>query len=145
MRAHRPGRVGDDEYDEEFQAQRREKIELYAWRAKNRLPLFTAPAMTKPEQHGEGGHSAEHPAVEQKEDDVSVADRATEKPEQSSQATDTGARQGVPRVPPIAGSKGWRPWMYLDLRSGEAAQAECLDAEQPDDEDLSGAPTAGDD
>ena len=40
MRAHRPGRVGSDEFDEDFQRQRQEKIEVYARRAKQGLPLF---------------------------------------------------------------------------------------------------------
>ena len=40
MRAHRPGRVGSDEFDEDFQRQRQEKIEVYAQRAKQGLPLF---------------------------------------------------------------------------------------------------------
>ena len=40
MRAHRPGRMGSDEFDEDFQRQRQEKIEVYTRRAKERLPLF---------------------------------------------------------------------------------------------------------
>jgi len=40
MRAHRPGRVGSDEFDDDFQRQRREKIEVYSQRAKQGLPLF---------------------------------------------------------------------------------------------------------
>ena len=40
MRAHRPGRMGSDEFDEDFQRQRQEKIEIYARRAKQGLPLF---------------------------------------------------------------------------------------------------------
>lgn len=42
MRAYRPGRMGSDEFNEEFQGQRQEKIELYALRAENGLPLFAA-------------------------------------------------------------------------------------------------------
>jgi hypothetical protein len=41
MRAYRPGRVGSDEFNKEFQGQRLEKIDLYALRAENGLPLFT--------------------------------------------------------------------------------------------------------
>jgi len=40
MRAHRPGRVGSDEFDEDFQRQRQEKIDIYARRAEQGLPLF---------------------------------------------------------------------------------------------------------
>ena len=40
MRAHRPGRVGSDEFDEDFQRQRQEKIEVYTRRARQGLPLF---------------------------------------------------------------------------------------------------------
>lgn len=40
MRAHRPGRVGSDEFDEDFQRQRQEKIAIYTRRARQRLPLF---------------------------------------------------------------------------------------------------------
>ena len=40
MRAHRPGRVGSDEFDEDFQRQRQEKIDAYASRARQGLPLF---------------------------------------------------------------------------------------------------------
>lgn len=40
MRAHRPGRVGSDEFDEDFQRQRQEKIEVYTQRARKGLPLF---------------------------------------------------------------------------------------------------------
>ena len=40
MRAHRPGRMGSDEFDEEYQRQRQEKIDAYASRARDGLPLF---------------------------------------------------------------------------------------------------------
>ena len=40
MRAHRPGRVGSDEFNEDFQRQRQEKIDVYARRAMKGLPLF---------------------------------------------------------------------------------------------------------
>ena len=43
MRAYRPGRVGSDEFNKEFQGQRLEKIDLYALRAENGLPLFGSP------------------------------------------------------------------------------------------------------
>jgi len=48
MRAYRPGHVGSDEFNKEFQGQRQEKIELYACRASNRLPLFGAPKQSGP-------------------------------------------------------------------------------------------------
>ena len=43
MRAYRPGRVGSDEFNKEFQGQRLEKIDLYVLRAMNGLPLFGTP------------------------------------------------------------------------------------------------------
>ena len=47
MRAHRPGRVGSDEFDEDFQRQREEKIEVYTQRARKGLPLFELAGPTR--------------------------------------------------------------------------------------------------